>query len=80
MPVSAQECAASAVMEAEPVIRAATVFAPATTALAKKAMITVSTVSPSVSPPQLPVPFPASPTVPKIRDAGEGTPRINSCK
>src|SRR6478609_5193456 len=45
-PVSAQECAASAVIEADPVRSAATVFAAATRKFAANAMITVSRVEP----------------------------------
>jgi hypothetical protein len=45
LPASAQECAASASIEAEPVITAAIDFAIAITRLALKAMITVSRLS-----------------------------------
>src|SRR5689334_4418507 len=46
LPVSAQECAASAVIDAEPVRAAATDFAAATSAFATNAMMTVSKVEP----------------------------------
>src|SRR3954469_12914152 len=49
-PVSAQEWAASAVMEAEPERTAATDFAAATSVLATKAMMTVSRVELDVVP------------------------------
>jgi hypothetical protein len=41
LPASAQECAASASIDADPVMTAATVLAPATSTFATKAMITV---------------------------------------
>src|SRR3712207_786942 len=49
LPVSAQECELSASIEAEPVISATTVLAPAMSRLAKNAMITVSVLSPPPS-------------------------------
>lgn len=45
LPVSTQECAASASIDAEPVIAATTVLAPAINGLAPKAIRTVSRLS-----------------------------------
>src|SRR6476661_1551521 len=75
LPVSAQECAASAAIEAEPERTAATDFAAATSTFATKAMMTVSRVELDLdrfSVSAMRLPYPAQPAAARCRLLNSG--------